>query len=114
MQFGVPYIKACRVRENTDLLEYFSSYSGAQGWLADAYVEAYGGVGAQFDWRLVPTMRDRPLILSGGLTVANVGEALRMVKPWGVDVSSGVEVAKGIKDAAMIESFIAEVNDADV
>lgn len=113
-QFDLPYIKACRVRENTDLLEYFSSYTGAQGWLADAYVEAYGGVGTRFDWRLVPAVRERPLILSGGLTIENVGEALRRVKPWGVDVSSGVEVAKGIKDRAMIEAFVAEVNDAVV
>jgi phosphoribosylanthranilate isomerase len=113
-QFGVPYIKACRVKEGTDLLKYFAPFADAQGWLADAYVEAYGGVGAQFDWSLVPALRDRPLILSGGLSVANVGEALRVVRPWGVDVSSGVEVAKGVKDAAMIEAFIAEVNHAVV
>jgi phosphoribosylanthranilate isomerase len=113
-QFGLPYIKACRVREGTDLLEYFSPFADAQGWLADAYVEAYGGVGAKFDWHLVPAVRDRPLILSGGLSVANVGEALRVVKPWGVDVSTGVEVAKGIKDATMIEAFIAEVKNAAV
>ena len=113
-QFGVPYIKACRVKEGTDLLKYFAPFADAQGWLADAYVEAYGGVGAQFDWSLVPALRDRPLILSGGLSVANVGEALRVARPWGVDVSSGVEVAKGVKDAAMIEAFIAEVNHAVV
>jgi len=113
-QFGVPYLKACRVREGNDLLKYFAPFADAQGWLSDAYVEAYGGVGARFDWRLVPAVRDRPLILSGGLTIANVGEALRVVKPWGVDVSSGVEVAKGIKDATMIEAFIAEVNNAAV
>ena len=113
-QFGVPYIKACRVKEGTDLLKYFAPFADAQGWLADAYVEAYGGVGAQFDWSLVPALRDRPLILSGGLSIANVGEALRVVRPWGVDVSSGVEVAKGVKDAAMIEAFIAEVNHAVV
>lgn len=113
-QFGVPYIKACRVRQGTDLLEYFAPFADAQGWLADAYVEAYGGVGAKFDWRQVPAARDRPLILSGGLSIANVGEALRVVKPWGVDVSTGVEVAKGIKDATMIEAFIAEVKNAAV
>jgi len=113
-QFGVPYIKACRVKEGTDLLKYFAPFADTQGWLADAYVEAYGGVGARFDWSLVPAQRDRPLILSGGLSVANIGEALRVVKPWGVDVSSGVEIAKGIKDAAMIEAFIAEVKNADV
>ena len=113
-QFGVPYIKACRVREGIDLLEYFRPYADAQGWLADAYVEAYGGVGARFDWRLVPSVRARPLILSGGLTIENVGQALRVVKPWAVDVSSGVEVAKGIKDADLIEAFIAEVKNAAV
>lgn len=113
-QFGVPYVKACRVREGIDLLEYFRPYADAQGWLADAYVEAYGGVGARFDWRLVPPVRARPLILSGGLTIANVGQALQLVKPWAVDVSSGVEVAKGIKVAALIEAFIAEVKNAAV
>jgi phosphoribosylanthranilate isomerase len=113
-QFGVPYVKACRVREGTDLQEYFRPYADAQGWLVDAYVEAYGGVGARFDWRLVPPVRERPLILSGGLTISNVGEALRLVKPWAVDVSSGVEVAKGIKVAALIEAFIAEVKNAAV
>ncbi|MDX1375324.1 MAG: phosphoribosylanthranilate isomerase [Burkholderiales bacterium] len=113
-RFGVPYIKACRVREGTDLLEYFAPFADAQGWLADTYVEAYGGAGSRFDWRVVPAERSRPLILSGGLTVDNVREALRMVKPWGVDVSSGVERAKGIKDAARIEAFIAEVENAGV
>ena len=113
-QFGVPYVKACRVRESTDLTEYFRPYAGAQGWLVDAYVEAYGGVGTRFDWGLVPAVRERPLILSGGLTCDNVREALRLVKPWAVDVSSGVEIAKGIKVAALIEAFIAEVKNADV
>lgn len=113
-QFGLPYIKACRVRKDTDLLEYFRPFEDAQAWLADAYVDAYGGEGARFDWRLVPAQRRRPLILSGGLSRDNVREALRIARPWGVDVSSGVEVAKGIKDASLIEAFIAEVNNAAV
>lgn len=112
-RFGVPYIKACRVRQGVDLLEYLRPFADAAGWLADAYVEGYGGAGASFDWSLVPGERDRPLILSGGLTSANVGEAIRRVRPWAVDVSSGVESAKGIKDAALIAAFFAEVRNAD-
>jgi phosphoribosylanthranilate isomerase len=113
-QFGVPYVKACRVRAGVDLLEYLRAFSGAAAWLLDSFVEEYGGVGERFDWSLVPARRDRPLILSGGLARDNVAEALRRVRPWGVDVSSGVESAKGIKDAAKIAAFIAEVRDADV
>jgi len=112
-QFGVPYIKACRVREGVDLLEYLGPYSGASGWLADAYVEAYGGTGTSFDWSVVPRRRSLPLVLSGGLTSDNVGDAIRLVRPWGVDVSSGVESAPGIKDAARIAAFIKEVRNAD-
>jgi phosphoribosylanthranilate isomerase len=112
--FGVPWLKACRVRPEVDLLEYFRSYPGAAGWLADAFVEGYGGAGQRFDWSLVPAQRDRPLVLSGGLTSENAGEAVRRVRPWAVDVSSGVESAKGIKDAAKIAAFIQEVRNADV
>ncbi len=111
--FGVPYIKACRVRKGVDLLEYWRPFCDASGWLADAWVEEYGGVGTGFDWSMVPAARERPLVLSGGLDPANVGEAIRRVRPWGVDVSSGVESAKGIKDAARIAAFIAEVRNAD-
>ena len=113
-QFGVPWIKACRVRPNVDLLEYLRPFSGAAGWLLDSHVEEYGGVGESFDWSLVPAERSRPLILSGGLTRENVLDAVRRVRPWAVDVSSGVESAKGIKDAAKIAAFVAEVRNADV
>ena len=111
--FGVPYLKACRVKPGVDLLEYLRPFSDACGWLADAWVEEYGGAGAGFDWSLVPALREKPLVLSGGLAPGNVGDAIRRVKPWGVDVSSGVESAKGIKDAARIAAFIAEVRNAD-
>ena len=113
-QFGVPYLKACRVQPGVDLLKYLRPYSGAAGWLLDSHVAEYGGVGESFDWSLVPAGRTRPVVLSGGLTRDNVGEAIRRVRPWAVDVSSGVEVSKGIKDAARIAAFIAEVRNADV
>ena len=113
-QFGTPYVKACRVRQGVDLLEYLRPFSSAAAWLLDSYVEEYGGVGERFDWSIVPRRLERPLILSGGLAPDNVAEAIRRVRPWGVDVSSGVESAKGIKDAAKIAAFIAEVRNADV
>ena len=112
-QFGVPYVKACRVAPGVDLLKYLRAFDSACGWLLDAHVEEYGGVGASFDWSLVPPSLERPLVLSGGLTRENVAAAVRRVKPWAVDVSSGVESAKGIKDAAKIAAFIAEVRNAN-
>ena len=113
-QFGLPYVKACRVKQGIDLLEYLRPFAGAAGWLLDSHVEAYGGVGERFDWSLVPHKLERPLVLSGGLERGNVAEAVRRLRPWGVDVSSGVESSKGIKDAAKIAAFIAEVRNADV
>jgi len=113
-QFGVPYIKACRVKPGVDLLEYLRPFSRAAAWLLDSHVEEYGGVGESFDWSLAPAVRERPLVLSGGLSPGNVAEAIRRVRPWGVDVSSGVESAKGIKDAAKIAAFVAEVRNANV
>ncbi len=113
-QFGVPYVRAARVRQGLDLIEYLRPFASAAAWLLDSFVEAYGGVGECFDWSLVPRSLERPLILSGGLERGNVAEAVRKLRPWGVDVSSGVESAKGIKDAAKIAAFIAEVRNADV
>jgi phosphoribosylanthranilate isomerase len=113
-RFGVPWIKACRVRPGVDLLEYLRPFSGASAWLADAYVEGYGGGGERFDWAQVPAKLERPLVLSGGLTRDNVRQAIRALRPWAVDVSSGVESAKGVKDAGKIAAFIEEVRNADV
>jgi phosphoribosylanthranilate isomerase len=108
--FGLPYIKAARVRPDTDLVQYLSPYHEAQGWLLDAYHDRlYGGSGESFDWKLIPRDLARPVILSGGLTPENVGAAVRQVRPWAVDVSSGVEAAKGVKDAAKIAAFVTGV-----
>jgi phosphoribosylanthranilate isomerase len=116
-QFGMPFVKAVRmgsgVKSGVDALEYLRRFPRAAAWLFDSHVPEYGGVGESFDWALVP-VTERAVILSGGLSQANVAEAIRRVRPWGVDVSSGVESAKGIKDAAKIAAFIAEVRDADV
>lgn len=112
-QFGLPYLKAARVRPGVDLLEFARTYASAQGILLDAWVEAYGGVGQSFDWSLIPSNLPVPMILSGGLHVDNVGEAVMKIKPWAVDVSSGVESAKGIKDADKIAAFISAVRMAD-
>jgi phosphoribosylanthranilate isomerase len=114
LQFGLPFIKACRVKKGVSALEYLRPFSRAAAWLFDSHVPEYGGVGESFDWSLVPVERERPVILSGGLAPDNVAEAIRRVRPWGVDVSSGVESAKGIKDAAKVAAFIAEVRNADV
>ena len=113
-QFGMPFVKACRVKPGFDALEYLRPFSRAAAWLFDSHVPEYGGVGESFDWSLVPVERERPLILSGGLERGNVARAIRALRPWGVDVSSGVESAKGIKDAASIAAFIAEVRNEDV
>ncbi|GAB1412267.1 phosphoribosylanthranilate isomerase [Candidatus Desulfobacillus denitrificans] len=112
--FHAPYIKAARVRPGLDLVKYAESYPTAQGLLLDAYVEGYGGGGKTFDWSLIPPSLPLPVILSGGLEAGNVAEAVHAVRPWAVDVSSGVEAAKGIKDAGKIAAFIAGVKHADV
>lgn len=113
-QFDRPYIRAARVRPELDLIQYAASFSSAQAILLDAYVEGYGGGGHAFDWDLIPTELVRPIVLSGGLTVDNVTEAVRRVRPAAVDVSSGVEISKGVKDHAKIAAFIAGVRNADV
>ncbi|HLZ96301.1 MAG TPA: phosphoribosylanthranilate isomerase [Steroidobacteraceae bacterium] len=113
--FGLPYIKATRVRQGTDLLQYARHYPTAKGLLLDAFVDgSHGGTGSTFDWALIPDQLPLPLILAGGLHQDNVADAIRRVRPWAVDVSSGVEATKGIKDAARIAAFIRGVRNADV
>jgi phosphoribosylanthranilate isomerase len=114
--FRRPWIKAARVKPGLDLLEYARAFSGAagiSGLLLDAHVEGYGGGGQTFDWSLIPPGLPLPVILSGGLHPGNVAEAVRRVRPWAVDVSSGVEAARGVKDMRKITEFIAGVRDAD-
>ena len=114
--FGRPWIKAARVRPGLDLLEYaarFAGAPGASGLLLDAHVEGYGGGGQAFDWSLIPRALPLPVILAGGLDPGNVRDAVSRVRPWAVDVSSGVESARGIKDGRKVSEFIAGVRDAD-
>jgi phosphoribosylanthranilate isomerase len=114
-QFGMPYLKAIRVGEDTDLVQCALAFHSAKAFLLDALVAgSFGGTGHVFDWRRIPDNLNKPIILSGGLTAQNVGLAVRTAKPWAVDVSSGVEAEKGIKDPRKIAEFIAEVKNADV
>ena len=107
--FGLPYLRAARVRPGVDLLEFASQFASARALLLDTWTPAYGGSGESFDWALVPSACPLPVILSGGLNPDNVADAIRQVHPVAVDVSSGVESAKGIKDAAKIRAFVRAV-----
>jgi phosphoribosylanthranilate isomerase len=114
-QFQRPYLKAVRVQPGLDLLQYAIAHAGARGLLTDAFVPGVpGGTGATFDWSLLPADLSLPLILSGGLEPDNITAAVRAVRPAAVDVSSGVEASKGIKDAARMAAFIAGVHHASV
>jgi phosphoribosylanthranilate isomerase len=112
-QFSRPYLRAARVRPGLDLVEFARSFSDARGLLLDAFVEGYGGGGHVFDWTLISPDLPGFLVLSGGLTAGNVGEAIQRVRPVAVDVSSGVEASKGIKDHDRIAAFVAAVRAAD-
>ncbi len=116
--FGRPYIKAFKMGpqagQGADLIQSTGLYEAASGWMFDAFdSQRVGGTGETFDWNTIPGSLARPLVLSGGLNVGNIEEAIRRVKPFAVDVSSGVEVDKGIKDAAKIAAFIQGVRNAD-
>lgn len=114
-QFGLPYLKAVRVRAETNLVQYATDYAEAKGLLLDAFTEGVpGGTGQVFDWRLIPAELSRPVILAGGLNAANVAEAIRRTRPYAVDVSGGVEREKGIKDADKIAAFMRGVLDGQV
>lgn len=115
-----PFLRAVRVRTDmqpADLVEYDRQYRSSSEWFAglllDAFVEGYGGGGKVFDWSLISKEIAPRLVLSGGLSTQNATEAVCQVRPWAVDVSSGVESAKGIKDAARIGAFIGAVRAAD-
>jgi len=112
-QFARPWLRAARVRPGLDLVEFARSFPDARGLLLDAFVDGYGGGGDIFDWTLIPPGLPGFLVLSGGLTAANVGDAIRRVRPAAVDVSSGVEAGKGIKDHDKIAAFVAAVRKAD-
>ena len=110
---GRPYLRAARIAPGFDLLNFGFQFSGAQALLLDAHVDGYGGGGKVFDWSLIPKNVNSRLVLSGGLNVGNVATGMRQVRPWAVDVSSGVEVSKGIKDAVLIQQFCDAVRAAD-
>ncbi len=108
--FGRPWIKAVAMREGVDLAAVMNEYAAAAGILVDAWhPELPGGSGERFDWDLLPADPVRPLILAGGLNAGNVGEAVNRVRPWAVDVSSGVEREKGIKDPDAMTRFVRAV-----
>jgi phosphoribosylanthranilate isomerase len=108
-----PYLRAARMAPGFDLLDFAAQYPDALGVLLDAHVEGYGGGGKVFDWSLIPHDVPLPVVLSGGLHAGNVIEGILRVRPWAVDVSSGVESAKGIKDAAAMRRFCDAVREAD-
>jgi phosphoribosylanthranilate isomerase len=111
--WGRPYIKALRVKPGDDISAQIDAYHGARGVLLDTFVPGVpGGTGEAFDWSLVPQVASKPIILAGGLTAENVQAAIQQVRPYGVDVSGGVEADKGIKDAEKIYRFIQAVKQA--
>jgi len=116
-----PFVRAFRVKPDTtaaDLLESEAQYRAASPWftglLLDTYVDAYGGAGKVFDWSLIPKELAPRVVLSGGLSVHNVTGAVAQVRPFAVDISSGVEASKGIKDARLIAAFVDAVRAADL
>jgi phosphoribosylanthranilate isomerase len=113
--FGRPYLKALRMRDGLDVAAEARRYAEAQGLLLDTYVAGTaGGTGEAFDWRRVPQGLEQPLILAGGLTPDNVAAAITIARPYGVDVSGGVEQAKGIKSAAKMAAFMRGVESVQV
>jgi len=111
--FNLPYMKALRMQETTDLNQLAETYHSASGLLVDAFDSSqYGGTGQTFDWDLLPDSCQLPIILAGGLNKDNVHQAILNTKPYAVDVSSGVEQSKGVKNHALIQQFMKEVKRA--
>ncbi len=122
--FRVPHLQAARVTPGLDLLDFAAAHEGADALLLDAHSAAYGGSGKVFDWSLVPprligtsaanaVVGAPRVVLSGGLNAANVADAIRRIRPWAVDTSSGIERAKGIKDPVAMQAFVAAVRSID-
>ncbi|MDP2005154.1 MAG: phosphoribosylanthranilate isomerase [Rubrivivax sp.] len=120
---GRPYIRAARMGASDaaaaggtglDLLDFAALFPAAQALLLDAHVEAYGGAGKVFDWSLIPPSVPLPVVLSGGLNPANVTDGVLRVRPWAVDVSSGVEIGKGLKSGPLMRRFCKAVREADL
>jgi len=113
-RFGLPFIKSIPMQAETDLSSLLSDYPDAAGFLLDAWQpEIHGGGGVAFDWRQIPDDIRVPIILAGGLTPRNVAGAIRLVNPYAVDVSTGVELDKGIKSSEKIEAFMREVRNSE-
>lgn len=112
--FGRPYLKAVPMAEGLDPLAYMDAYPHATGFLLDSHGNGKtGGTGQTFDWERIPRDLHHRLVLAGGLNPDNVAEAVRRVRPWAVDVSSGVEARPGIKDPARMQAFVNEVKRVD-
>lgn len=109
-QFKLPFLKVLRMRPDLDVIDYAARYSEAAALLLDTYQRGVpGGTGQTFDWTDVPSTLNKPLLLAGGLTAANVADAIRTIRPYAVDVSGGVESSPGIKDADKMAAFIQAV-----
>lgn len=110
-EYGRPYLKAVRLETGHTLEAAARNYADARALLLDAWhPQLAGGTGQTFDWSLIPRVRSKPIVLAGGLDPANVGRALRLVRPYAVDVSGGIERAKGVKDYDKMKAFVAEVS----
>lgn len=113
--FGLPYMKAVRVKADTNLLQCELNYSTAKALLLDTYQQGVpGGTGVAFDWALIPQEIAHRVVLAGGLNPENVTDAIQKVRPYAVDVSGGVELTKGIKDASKIAAFMRGVSNASL
>ncbi|NBO86087.1 MAG: phosphoribosylanthranilate isomerase, partial [Burkholderiaceae bacterium] len=114
---GLPWIKAARIGQSFNFPEFSLQYGDAVGFLLDALVDGYGGSGTAFNWNLIPNtwanVNAHRVVLSGGLNSHNVGEAIARLHPCAVDISSGVEIRKGVKDPALIRQFVDAVRSAD-
>lgn len=109
-QFNIPYLKAVPMNSVSSVSDYCAKYPSATGFILDSHASGQmGGSGEKFAWDSIPTNLNKPIILAGGLTPENVAEAIRMVQPYAVDVSSGIEASKGIKDPAKMNKFVKEV-----